>query len=106
MVATAKWSAFTAGSAIGGSDILVGLQSGGNVRWTFSQLATYVQSVQDEQNLIAALDTAVKAGGLAVAAPCIDLTIKIQNAPVEPDEPGPRRIARFAAPETGQELNP
>ena len=44
-------------------------------------------SQQDEQNLIAALDTAVKAGGLAVAGPCIDLTIKIQNAPVEPDEP-------------------
>lgn len=37
-----KWSAFSAGSAIASADQLVGLQSGVNVRWTFTQLGTYL----------------------------------------------------------------
>ena len=39
---TVKWSAFSSGSAIGGSDIPVGLQSGNNVQWTWSQVNTYI----------------------------------------------------------------
>lgn len=36
-----KWSAFTAGSAISGTDTTVGLQGGGNVKWTYNQAATF-----------------------------------------------------------------
>lgn len=39
-----KWSAFPAGTTISGSDTTVGLQSGANVQWTFSQLLTYILS--------------------------------------------------------------
>lgn len=35
---TIKFSGFTAGSAPGSTDQLVGLQGGGNVRWTMAQL--------------------------------------------------------------------
>lgn len=38
---TVKWSAFSAGSAIAGTDENVGLQGGANVRWTWSQALTY-----------------------------------------------------------------
>lgn len=38
---TVKWSAFTAGSTISGTDTTVGLQSGGNVKWTYTQAATF-----------------------------------------------------------------
>lgn len=37
-----KWSAFSAGSALSGSDQVVGLQGGANVRWTATQLQTFV----------------------------------------------------------------
>lgn len=37
-----KWSAFSAGSAIGGTDVPVGLQSGGNVQWTWAQVRTFL----------------------------------------------------------------
>lgn len=39
-----KWSAFAAGSAIGGTDIPVGLQSGANVQWTMTQLKTWTSA--------------------------------------------------------------
>lgn len=38
---TTKWSAFTAGSAISGTDTTVGLQGGANVKWTYTQAATF-----------------------------------------------------------------
>ncbi len=41
-MANVKWSAFPAGSAISGTDVPVGVQSGANVQWTFNQLATFV----------------------------------------------------------------
>lgn len=40
-MANVKWSAFSAGSAIAGADVPVGLQGGANVQWTFTQLATF-----------------------------------------------------------------
>ncbi len=39
-----KWSAFSAGSTVTGSDILVGLQGGANVKWTYAQAAAYLGS--------------------------------------------------------------
>ena len=39
---TVKWSAFAAGTTIAGSDNTVGLQGGANVKWTWSQVATYI----------------------------------------------------------------
>lgn len=39
-----KWSAFSAGSALSASNELVGLQSGANVRWTLTQLGTYLST--------------------------------------------------------------
>ncbi len=41
-MANVKWSAFTSGTTIAGTDVTVGLQGGANVQWTWSQLATYV----------------------------------------------------------------
>lgn len=40
-MANVKWSAFPSGSAISGTDVTVGLQSGANVQWTWSQALTY-----------------------------------------------------------------
>lgn len=42
---TVKWSAFAAGSAIASANELVGLQSSVNVRWTFTQLSTYMATI-------------------------------------------------------------
>lgn len=42
---TVKWSAFAAGSAIASANELVGLQSSANVRWTFTQLSTYMATI-------------------------------------------------------------
>jgi hypothetical protein len=39
---TVKWSAFSAGTTISGTDVTVGLQGGGNVQWTWSQVKTYL----------------------------------------------------------------
>lgn len=39
---TAKWSAFPAGSAVGATDSVPGLQSGANVLWAWSQAKTYI----------------------------------------------------------------
>jgi len=41
-MADVKWSAFPSGTTIAGTDITVGLQSGANVQWTWSQALTYV----------------------------------------------------------------
>lgn len=41
-MANVKWSAFPSGTTISGSDIAVGLQSGADVQWPFSALATYI----------------------------------------------------------------
>lgn len=41
---TVKWSAFTSGATITTSDTLVGLQSAANVKWTGTQLATFIGS--------------------------------------------------------------
>lgn len=51
MVTTVKWSAFTAGSAISGTDNTVGLQGGVNVLWTWSQAQTYVIALSSSQAL-------------------------------------------------------
>src|SRR5262249_25399731 len=55
---TIKFSAFPSGSAIGGSDSLVGLQSGADVKWTFSQLATFIGTQT----------TALTVGGTTIAS--------------------------------------
>ncbi len=39
---TVKWSAFPSGTTISGADSPVGLQSGSNVQWLFSDVATYI----------------------------------------------------------------
>ena len=39
---TTKWSAFPSGSAIAGTDVVVGLQGGADVQWTWSQIATFM----------------------------------------------------------------
>jgi hypothetical protein len=41
-MADAKWSAFGAGSAIADANNVVGLQSGANVKWTWSAVKTYI----------------------------------------------------------------
>lgn len=41
-MADIKWSSFSAGTTIAGTDTTVGLQGGANVKWTFSQLLTYI----------------------------------------------------------------
>ncbi len=40
-MANVKWSAFTPGTTVVGTDSVVGLQGGANVIWTWSQVATY-----------------------------------------------------------------
>ncbi len=40
-MADTKWSAFSAGSAIAGTDVAVGIQGGANVQWTWNQVATW-----------------------------------------------------------------
>ncbi len=40
-MANVKWSAFPSGTTIAGTDITVGLQSGANVQWAWSQALTY-----------------------------------------------------------------
>jgi hypothetical protein len=52
-----KWSAFSAGSAIGATDEVVGLQSGDNVRWTGAQLRTYLLGTTTSTLSIAAAKT-------------------------------------------------
>lgn len=41
-MANVKWSAFPSGTTISGSDNVVGLQSGADVLWLFSDVATYM----------------------------------------------------------------
>jgi len=43
-MADVKWSAFPSGTTIAGVDIVVGLQGGANVQWTWSQGLTYIAS--------------------------------------------------------------
>ena len=44
-MADVKWSEFSSGSAISGTDILVGLQGGDNVKWPFSAVSAFMDSV-------------------------------------------------------------
>jgi len=44
MSAGIKWSAFTAGSTLTGADQFVGLESGVNVRWTVTQLTSFLST--------------------------------------------------------------
>lgn len=64
---TIKWSAFSAGSAIAGSDIPVGLQSGGNVQWTWTQVRTFLLGTATSFLSIAAGKTLTASNSLTLA---------------------------------------
>ena len=62
-----KWSAFSAGSAIADANEVVGLQSGGNVRWLWSAVKTYILGAATAVLAIAANKTVTISNSLTLA---------------------------------------
>lgn len=62
-----KWSAFSVGSAIQGTDEVVGLQSGSNVRWVWTAVKTYILGASNAVLAIAAAKTFTVSNTLTLA---------------------------------------
>lgn len=71
-----KWSAFTAGSAISGTDIPVGLQSAANVRWTWNQIATFMWNAPTlvTPTIGVAIGTSLALGGATIGSNALAAT--------------------------------
>ena len=78
-MATIKWSAFTSGTTIGGSDITVGLQSGANVQWTMTQLKTWTSASPTLVTPTLGVATATSINKVALTAPATGSTLTIAD---------------------------
>lgn len=74
-----KWSAFAAGSAIGASDIPVGLQSSTNVQWTWSQVKTFTSASPTLVTPTLGVATATSINKVALTAPATSATLTIAD---------------------------
>jgi len=78
-MATVKWSAFTSGTTITGSDIAVGLQSGANVQWTMTQLKTWTSASPTLVTPTLGVATATSINKVALTAPATGSTLTIAD---------------------------
>lgn len=78
-MANIKWSAFTSGTTITGSDITVGLQSGANVQWTMTQLKTWTSASPTLVTPTLGVATATSINKVALTAPATGSTLTIAD---------------------------
>ncbi len=60
MTSPVKWTEFSAGSTVAGSNISVGVQAGANVQWTMNQLATFFATPSIDLSVVSTSATAFR----------------------------------------------
>ncbi len=76
---TVKWSAFDSGTTIAGTDLVVGLQGGANVQWTWTQAKTFASASPTLVTPVLGVATATSINKLTLTAPATSASLTIAD---------------------------